>query len=260
MTHKRRVPRSQEQIIELTEALSRNGKAIIEGPKRKKWSTHDIKQIKPLNLAQEDMFRAFFEGQHICAHGSAGTGKSYIACFLALNEILRNDTPAKRIIIVRSAVATRDVGFMPGSLDEKVALYELPYHDMFSDLIHPRRACTYDDMKAAGLVQFNTTSFIRGLTWDDAVVIVDEAQNMTFHEINSIMTRIGENTRIMVLGDLPQTDLGRRAGKYAEVTGMDRMIQIVSGMKEFSTIKFTHDDIVRSDFVKAWIVASEDVV
>jgi len=256
MSTKRRVPRSQEQIYDLTEALSRNGKAVIEGPKRKKWSVHDIKQIRPLNIAQEDMFRSFFEGQHICAHGSAGTGKSYIACFLALNELLRTDTPAKRIIIVRSAVATRDVGFMPGTLEEKTALYELPYHDIMMDLVLPRRAGTYEDMKAAGLIFFNTTSFIRGLTWEDAVIIVDEAQSMNEHEINSIMTRVGENSRVIICGDCKQTDL-IKTGK--DISGLPHMLRIIDRLPMFTRIEFTQDDIVRSSFVKQWLIASDQV-
>jgi len=241
-----------DNVYQLNEALVSNGRAYSEGPKRKTWSTHDLKSVRPMTANQAAWFRAFAEGQHICAHGSAGTGKSFVALYLALNEVLDRDTDVDRIVIVRSAVPTRELGHMPGTLEEKVSLYEGPYIDIFADLIG--RKSTYADMKEAGIVEFATTSYIRGVTWDNAIIVVDEGQNMTAHEINSIMTRMGKKSRIMFLGDLPQTDL---RNKRSEVTGMDTLIQIAENMREFTTIQFTHDDIVRSQFVKNWIIASE---
>lgn len=241
-------------VVNMTEALMMNGRAMQEGPKRKTWTSHDLKNIKPLRPAQEDMVHDFLAGKNILAHGSAGTGKTFLAIYLALTELLHKDGQFDKIIIVRSAVPTRDMGFMPGSLTEKIALYELPYVDIFHDLFG--RFSTYEDMKHSGLVEFTTTSYIRGLTWDNAIIIVDEVQNMEFHEINSIMTRVGMGTRIILAGDIPQTDLRRKG----ERTGMDRLLDILKKMKDFSSIKFNHDDIVRSDFVKSWIIASEEIV
>ncbi len=244
--------RRNEEIEFLKAALYANGHAMEEGPKRKQWSTKDLKNIKPKTAAQEDMFHAWHQGKHLCASGSAGTGKTFLAFYLALNELLTQHT--RRIIIIRSAVSTREIGFLPGTLEEKTAMYELPYHDIMWELIG--RPSTYQDMKDEGLVEFMTTSFVRGLTWDNAVVIVDEAQNMTFHEINSIMTRIGENTRIILTGDTKQTDLVENK-KHLGVEGMSQALKVFDNMKSFASIHFTMHDIVRSEFVKSWIVACE---
>lgn len=256
MSKNRNRRREKEELERLSKALVENGRAIEEGPRKKKWTNHDIKNIKPLTSSQEDMFHAFFNNFHICAHGTAGTGKTYISLYLAFCELFKHDSLIDHIIIVRSAVSTRDIGFMPGDLDEKVAFYETPYKDMCASLFG--RLSTYDDMKEAGIIQFLTTSFIRGLTWDNAIIIVDEGQNLSFHEINSIMTRMGENSRIIFTGDLLQTDL--RKGSSAERPGMDEFLKIIKKMKEFANIEFTQQDIVRSKFVKSWIVASEDVL
>ena len=232
-----------------------NIRAIKEGPKRKTWSPHDIKSVRPLTPNQEDMFHAWFNDMNICAHGSAGSGKTYLGLYLALNEILDQNRDQSRIILVRSAVSTRDLGFMPGGLDEKMAYYETPYHAVLQELVG--RPSTYRDMKDAGLIEFMTTSFIRGLTWDNAVVVVDEGQNMSFHEISSILTRIGKNTRLIFLGDTMQTDLTKSS---RDQSGMGKMLSVIDKMSDFTTINFTHDDIVRSDFVKRWIVACETCV
>lgn len=241
------------QIEELTTALCHNGKAIEEGPKKKKWSIHDLKTIKPLTPAQEDMFHAWINKDHIAAHGSAGTGKTFIGLYLALNDLLH--FRQNKIIIVRSAVPTRDVGFLPGDLDDKVQYYETPYHDIFHELVG--RKSTYKDMKDAGLVEFMTTSYIRGLTWDNAIIVIDEGENLTWHEINSIMTRVGDNTRVIFTGDLVQSDLdgSNKNGK----SGMNLFLNVIDNINSFVSIRFNKHDIVRSDFVKSWIVAAEDV-
>ena len=241
---------NEKDVKFLQTALHANGMAQLDGPQRKTWSVHDLKTIKPLTRNQEDMFHEWFHNDHVCAFGTAGTGKTYIALYLALNEVCSNKTAQDKIIIVRSVVPTRDVGFLPGDLDEKISVYESPYKDICHELVG--RASTYDDMKSAGMIQFMSTSFIRGLTWDNAIVIIDEGQNMSFHEINSVMTRLGENTRLIFTGDLAQSDL------RASQTGMKQFLDIVRGMSDFGFIQFTHHDIVRSDIVKSWIVASEE--
>lgn len=244
--------RSRSERIEL-DLVVNNQRAMSEGPKPKKWSSHDLKRIKPLTPTQEDMFKAWFQGDNVVAHGSAGTGKTFLAMYLALYEQLERREQQK-IIVVRSAVPTREVGHLPGTLEEKTALYELPYHDICHELIG--RRSTYQDMKDAGLIEFMTTSFIRGLTWDNAIIIVEEGENMTFHEIDSVMTRVGENSRVIFTGDLVQTDLdgSRKNG----ACGMGRFLNVVDRMDAFASIKFTPDDIVRSHFVKSWIVASQE--
>jgi len=240
---------TKTKIQFLETALHHNVQAITEGPRRKVWSKHDLRTIKPLTPAQEDMFDAWNNDKHIAAHGSSGSGKTFIAIYLALTEVL--DKKQKQLIIVRSIVPTREVGYLPGGLNEKIAQYELPYHDIFWELIG--RQSTYQNMKDAGLVDFMTTSFVRGLTWDNAVVI-DEGQNMTFHEINSIMTRLGEGSRVIFTGDLAQSDLD---GKKNGTCGMSQFLKVIHDINNFESVRFTVNDIVRSSFVKSWIVAAE---
>lgn len=243
--------RKDIQILE--ERLLANGRAMDEGPRKKKWTTHDLQTIKPLTPHQEEMFHSFFQGQHICAHGSAGTGKTLIALYLAMSEVVDKGRGADQVIIVRSPVQLREIGHMPGDLNEKISFYETPYKDVLSELFG--RASTYDDMKDAGLIQFMPTTFIRGVTWDNTIVVVDEGQNLTFHEINSIMTRLGNNSKIIFTGDLPQSDLSKKN----DVCGMDKFLKIIKDMRQFDDIEFTHHDIVRSEFVKSWIIASENI-
>lgn len=241
-------------VYALTEAISLNGRAAQEGPKRKTWSRHDLKNVRPLTPAQTDMFHDFFAGNNIVAYGSAGTGKSYVALYLAISEYLKQDSCIEQILVVRSAVPTREIGFLPGTLEEKAAIYELPYKDIFADLMG--RGSTYDDMKEAGIVKFCTTSFIRGLTWDNTIVVVDEAQSMTFHELNSLMTRLGDGSRIILCGDHAQTDLvGGRGG----VSGFEDFVKVANAMDMFSTVKFHTFDIVRSEFVKSWLIKCEQM-
>lgn len=251
MGKKRRSSR-QADFEYLEMALRLNGQAAEEGPKRKNWSMHDLKTIKPLTPAQEEMFHAWFNGGHICAHGSAGTGKTFLAFYLALSEVLTRHQ--NRIILVRSAVPTREVGFLPGDLAEKMALYELPYHDILWELVG--RSSTYQDMKDAGMIEFHSTSFLRGLTWDNAVVIVDETENLTFHEIDNVMTRLGENTRIIFTGDTKQTDLD--GSKRSGSEGLSAAMKAFYNMDDFSCVEFSVHDIVRSDIVKSWIMACEE--
>ncbi len=251
MGKKRRHGRTAE-IDKISLALVQNGRATLDEQKRKHWSKHDIKAIQPLTDTQDDMFHAWYDDKNICAHGSAGTGKTFLALYLAINEVL--EKRQSKIIVVRSAVTTRKVGHLPGTLDEKIALYELPYKDIMWELVG--RASTYQDMKDAHIIDFQVTSFIRGLTWDNAIIIVDEVENMTFHEIDSIMTRLGENSRIIFTGDIKQTDLDGRADGEC---GLPKAIVGFNRMKSFAMVEFTKEDIVRSELVKDWIIATDDL-
>jgi len=246
--------RHNGNVVELTQALYLNGRAMQEGPKRKTWSRHDLKFVKPLTPAQEEMFRDFIEGNNVFAHGSAGTGKSFVALFLAMQEMLRVESQIDRVIIVRSAVPARDVGFLPGTLEEKNAVYEQPYRDIFADLFGKKS--TYDDMKDAGYIEFVTTSFIRGMTWDNAIVVFDEVQNANWEEANTVMTRIGDSSRIIICGDVKQNDL---LYKKMDKTGISTLLEVTKRMPDFTNVTFTRHDIVRSDFVKQFIIACEDL-
>ena len=254
MSRKRSNHKRQEIQNATNLALVQNGKAMMEeGRKIKSWTTHDIKAIRPLTPAQEEVFHSWYNNEHICLHGSAGTGKTFLGLYLALNEVLQKNQT--HLIIVRSAVATREQGFLPGTLEEKSAPFEIPYQDILGDLFG--KHSTYTDMKDAGIIEFMTTSFIRGLTWDNAIVLVDEGENMTFHEINSIITRMGKNSRVIFCGDLRQTDLdGRKNG----VSGMADALTIFDVMDDFADVKFTKADIVSIDLVRDWIIATEDLL
>lgn len=248
----RRKSKKDRQIEFLEDALIHNGEAAKQPKKR--FTLHDLKTIRPMSTGQEIMFNSYFSGKHIVASGSAGTGKTYAALYLALTDVLNSESKQDKIIIVRSAVATRDIGFLPGSILEKLMAYEEPYKDIMKDLL--RKNTAYDDMKELDKLSFMSTSYVRGLTWDNAVIILDEVQSMTFHEINSVVTRLGKNSRLIICGDIGQNDL---VTKKSEQSGFNRMIEVTNRMDDFDTINFTRNDIVRSKFVKSWICACEDV-
>jgi phosphate starvation-inducible protein PhoH len=235
----------------LSDALIANGKAAYDGPEKKTWHLKDVRVIKPLTEHQKEVFQCFFQDdRHVCVYGSAGSGKTFLTLYLAFQEVLDSRFDADRIIIVRSAVPSRDIGFMPGTYEEKLALYELPYMDILADLFG--RNSTYGEMKKAGLVEFVSTSYIRGLTWDNAIILVDEFQNMSLSEIDSVVTRVGQGSRLIMCGDVThQCDLKQG------MSGAQQFIEIANAIDDFSIVQFTADDIVRSNFVKTWIKTRE---
>lgn len=223
-----------------------------EGPTPKKWTLHDLISVHPKTPGQEQMFEDYLtNGKNILAHGSAGTGKSFVALYLAFCDLLSQDTPRDNVRIVRSAVPTRDIGFLPGTLEEKMMQYETPYEDIMDEIF--TRSNTYENMKKAGVLHFTPTSFVRGATWDNCVIVIDEVQNCTWHEINSVLTRTGVNSRVIITGDSVQTDICKKGEK----SGIEQLRYVVNHMHEFGSVEFTLQDIVRSDFVKSWITATE---
>lgn len=253
MARRKARTKKDDNIVFLQKRLENEGYAIKEGP-RKKFSLHDLKSVKPLTQAQRQMFESYFDGNHVVANGWPGTGKSYAALYLALTDILRDDTPQQEIIIVRSIVPSREIGALPGEVSEKTAPYEAPYQDIFSNLLNKHDA--YETLKDAGRVQFMPTSFVRGLTWDNAVVIIDEAQSCNLHELNSVITRLGDNSKLILCGDTYQNDLIYRKN---DVSGYAEVLTTLAKMKEVDIIHFTEHDIVRSGFVKAYIIAQQSV-
>ena len=211
--------------------------------------------VKPLTDNQKTAFAQYNEGKNLLLHGAAGTGKTFITMYLALQEVLDESTPYDKIYIVRSLVPTREIGFLPGDHEDKSSLYQIPYKNMVKYMFKMPDdnsfELLYTNLKAQGTISFWSTSFIRGTTFDNAILLIDEAQNLNFHELDSIITRVGENSKIMFCGDVVQTDLV----KQHEKNGIIDFMKILEDMKEFSSIEFTVDDIVRSGLVKSYLVS-----
>lgn len=207
--------------------------------------------LDPLTKAQERVFKSWDDGYNLCLSGSAGTGKTFICMYLALQEVLDKESPYEKLIIVRSALPTRDMGFLPGKKEEKEAAYLDPYKIVCRDLFEDNDA--YNKLVIYKNIEFITTSFIRGITMDNAIVLVDESQNCTYHELCSIITRIGMNCKFMMAGDYYQNDFTRRD----EESGIVEFMNILDHMKWFDHIQFNWNDIVRSDFVRDFIMTKE---
>jgi phosphate starvation-inducible PhoH-like protein len=213
-----------------------------------------IKQIKPMSFTQEEVFKSFMGGNNLMLHGIAGTGKSFVALYLALKEIERYQQYYDKIVIVRSGVPSRDLGYLPGALEEKAAVYEDPYVQIVNKLYE--RGDGYEILKAHGKLEFVTTSFLRGITFERCVVVVDEIQNMNYGELSTIITRMGDNTKIVFCGDYRQTDLFRSK----EREGLVHFLNIVERMGEFSFHEFNRNDIVRGKLVKSFLCEEADYI
>ena len=216
-------------------------------------------EIDPLTPNQEKFFEEYDAGKHLFAYGCAGTGKTFIALYKALKEVLDLDTPYEKIYIVRSLVSTREIGFLPGDHEDKSYLFQVPYKKMVKYMFQmPSDAdfeMLYGNLKTQETMTFWSTSFIRGTTLDNAIVIVDECQNLNFHELDSIITRVGDNSRIIFCGDGVQTDLRNNH----ERAGLGDFIKVISMMESFATIEFDINDIVRSGLVKEYILAKNSL-
>lgn len=212
-----------------------------------------MRQIKPLTPTQSDMFDSYNKGYNIAAIGTAGTGKTMCAMYLALNDVMKKGG-YEQIIVIRSAVQTREQGFMPGSKEQKEALYSVPYSDIVNDLFD--RGDAYRILEQKGMIKFMTSSFVRGLTFDNSIIIVDECQSMTYHELDTIITRVGESSKIVFCGDTRQDDLATSRNR-ADVSGLSEFLRVIAKIDCFDTIQFTPDDIVRSGLVKEYILAKE---
>jgi phosphate starvation-inducible protein PhoH len=208
---------------------------------------HKIKTVSPKTANQEDLFHSYFNEKNILLHGSAGSGKTYCALYLALKDLF--DGAYERIVLLRSVVPTRDVGFLPGTLAEKISTYEEPYEEIIDDLLGRKGA--YADLKKDEVVEFKSTSFLRGINYLNTLVIADEVQNCTWHEICSVVTRLGEGSRIILLGDREQSDLAQL--KRTEQSGLENAIKVCSSMSCFDVIHFEVADVLRSQVVREFL-------
>lgn len=215
--------------------------------------------IDPLTDNQEKLFSAYDDGKNIVAYGAAGTGKTFITLYNALQDVLDERSLYEKIYIVRSLVATREIGFLPGDHEDKSSLYQIPYKNMVKYMFQMASdsdfEMLYGNLKNQGTISFWSTSFIRGTTLDNAIIIVDEFQNLNFHELDSIITRVGENTKIMFCGDATQSDLVR----MNEKNGIIDFMRILRAMPSFDVIEFGIPDIVRSGLCKEYIIAKTEL-
>ena len=224
--------------------------------KRKKpINTDAMVDIKPLTKNQERFFEAYEKGKNIFAYGAAGTGKTFISLYMALKQVLEPDNNYEKVYMVRSLVPTREIGFLPGDHEDKSNLYQIPYKNMVKYMFEmPDDAAfemLYDNLRAQETISFWSTSFIRGVTMDNCIVIVDEFSNLNFHELDSIITRVGENCKIIFAGDYTQSDLI----KTNEKNGVLDFMKIIQTMSSFDCVEFGIEDIVRSGLVREYLIS-----
>ena len=225
--------------------------------KRRKPINNDfLRDIEPLTPNQQLLFNSYASGKNIVAYGCAGTGKTFITLYNAIKDVLDEKTPYEKVYVVRSLVATREIGFLPGDHEDKSWLYQLPYKSMVKYMFEMRTDADfqmlYANLKAQDTIDFWSTSFIRGTTFDNAIIIVDEFQNLNYHELDSIMTRVGQDSKIMFCGDATQTDLTRENEKNGIVDFM-RILRLMANSVDI--IEFGVEDIVRSGLCKEYILA-----
>ena len=222
--------------------------------RKKPINSEQLTEIKPLTDNQKLVFDAYENNKNLFLYGCAGTGKTFIAMYLALKEILSNKTAYEKLYVVRSLVPTREIGFLPGDHEDKAHLYQIPYQIMVKYMFKmpddPAFEMLYDNLKAQETISFWSTSFLRGTTLDNAIVLVDECQNLNFHELDSIMTRVGNDSKIIFAGDIAQTDLV----KTNEKNGILDFMKILEIMDEFANIEFDVNDIVRSGLIRNYII------
>ena len=222
--------------------------------KNKEINHNNLVTIKPITDNQKLVFNSWKKEQHQFLFGAAGTGKTFISMYLALQSVMDLKSKHDKLVIVRSLIPTREIGFLPGDEEDKAALYQVPYQNMVQFIFEqPNEQAfnnLYDRLKGQGSLHFLSTSFLRGLTFDNTVVIVDECQNLNFHELDTIITRIGQDSKIIFCGDFDQTDLQRTNEK----NGLFNFVKILEEMEEFNCTEFTIGDIVRSGFIRSYLI------
>ena len=222
--------------------------------KQKEITYSQLNEIKPVTDSQKVVFDSWKQGLNQFLFGCAGTGNTFVSLYLALSEVLKNETPYDKVVMVRSLIPTREIGFLPGDEEDKAALYQVPYSNMMQFMFEqPNEQAfetLYNRIKAQGSFYFLSTSFLRGLTFDNTIIIVDECQNLNFHELDTIITRVGQDSKIFFCGDFSQSDLT----KMHERNGLMDFLQILQEMEEFNCVEFNIVDIVRSGFVRNYLI------
>ena len=241
MDNDRRLTRKEKRILRQQNVKVNNKEKV----------NFTLRHIEPLTKNQKKSFEEFDLGKNLMLHGIAGTGKSFISLYLSIKQVFSENSPYDKVVIVRSVVPTRDMGFLPGNSKEKAKVYEAPYTAICTELFG--RSDAYDYLKNKGLVEFISTSFIRGITLNNCIIVVDEIANMTLHELDSVITRVGKNCKIIFCGDFRQSDFTKEQDK----NGLMDFMRIIERMKAFSFIDFNENDIVRSSMVKDYIIQKD---
>ena len=222
--------------------------------KNKEINHTNLVTIKSITDNQKVVFDSWKEGKNQFLFGAAGTGKTFISLYLALRDVLDLKNSYDKAVLVRSLIPTREIGFLPGDEEDKAALYQVPYQNMVQFMFEMQNEQQfnnlYDKLKGQGTLYFLSTSFLRGLTFDNTIIIVDECQNLNFHELDTIITRVGQDSKIVFCGDFDQSDLVRQNEK----NGLHDFLRILGEMEEFNCIEFTIGDIVRSGFVRSYLI------
>lgn len=215
----------------------------------------NLKDIGPITDNQITTFRAYDRGDNLFLHGCAGTGKTFISMYLALREIAEKSSKRRKLVIIRTAQSSKDIGFLPGDEKRKLEVYEAAYKAICSELYH--RDDAYDILKNKGIIEFHSTSFLRGTTIEDAVILIDEAQNCRYQEIRTVLTRTGDHSRVVICGDTKQDDL--TSERFKETSGLSDVMRVFNKMDGMHTVEFEIDDIVRSGFVRDFIIAENQL-
>ena len=215
----------------------------------------ELKHIQPITDNQVITFNAFDQGDNLFLHGCAGTGKTFISIYLALKEIQNGRSRRRKLIIIRTAQSSKDIGFLPGTEKQKLEVYEAPYKAICAELYH--RDDAYDILKQKGIIEFHSTSYLRGTTINDAIILVDEVQNQRYVELRTVLTRTGDHSRIILCGDTKQDDL--TSDRYKEASGLKDIMKVFNFMDTMTTVQFEIDDIVRSGFVRDFIIAENQL-
>lgn len=215
----------------------------------------ELKHIQPITDNQVRTFNAFEQGDNLFLHGCAGTGKTFISIYLALKEIENGRSRRRKLVIIRTAQSSKDIGFLPGNEKQKLEVYEAPYKAICAELYH--RDDAYDILKQKGIIEFHSTSFLRGTTIEDAVILIDECQNQRYVELRTVLTRTGDRSRVILCGDTKQDDL--TSERYKESSGLVDMMRVFDRMGDMTAIQFDIDDIVRSGFVRDFIIAENEL-
>jgi len=222
--------------------------------KNKEINSSNLLKIKPITESQKTVFETWKKGQNQFLFGCAGTGKTFVSLYLAMQDVLNLQTKYEKVVLVRSLIPTREIGFLPGDEEDKAALYQVPYQNMVQFMFEqPNEQAfkmLYDRLKSQGSLYFLSTSFLRGLTFDNTIIIVDECQNLNFHELDTITTRVGQDSKIVFCGDFFQTDLLKTGDK----NGLHDFLRILEEMKDFNCTEFNIGDIVRSGFVRDYLI------